>query len=139
MTSSDLLITLLLGGLLGMMGQGIRVIIGLKKINDNAQRNNTDPKEDFDPKTLIISLFIGFVSGGLTVLTLSPLAPCSANAASICPSSENIMALLAAGYAGTDVIEAFMNKYLPSSPNTMPRPLAEPDNGTDQTPPRAYG
>jgi hypothetical protein len=37
MTAADWITGLLLGGLLGIPGQGIRIIVGLKKLNGDSQ------------------------------------------------------------------------------------------------------
>ncbi|MDD4928347.1 MAG: hypothetical protein PHP85_03590 [Gallionella sp.] len=93
------------GGLLGTLGQGVRVIAGLKKANDSAaQQNQTTIIET---STLIISLFIGFTAGALALLATSGFTQ-------IDISQSTAFALIAAGYAGTDFIEAFMKKYLPA-------------------------
>lgn len=38
MGTIDWVLTLILGGFLGMIGQGIRVVAGLKKVNDQASQ-----------------------------------------------------------------------------------------------------
>ncbi|MDD4959379.1 MAG: hypothetical protein PHS51_08515 [Gallionella sp.] len=104
MKAEQLIIVLLLGGLLGMCGQGIRVIAGLKKSHDKAALAGENFKENFELKTLIVSLIIGFMAGILGALALwDKLASDNLQA-------ETAMALLGAGYGGTDFIEAFMSR-----------------------------
>ncbi|GAB3902940.1 hypothetical protein GCM10028803_30490 [Larkinella knui] len=103
-----ILITLLLSGLLGLIGQGIRVIVGLKKLREEAAAENApNPKAAFDDKfdvrQLWLSLFIGFIAGCLANLgrPKGEFTP------------EVQLAIIAAGYAGADFIEGAFNKLLP--------------------------
>ncbi|MBI3716553.1 MAG: hypothetical protein HY255_11220 [Betaproteobacteria bacterium] len=100
---------LLLGGILGMVGQGLRVIVGLKKANDDAHQAGKDFAELFSGATLMTSLFIGFVAGVLAVISLPDMDPnCT-----IKDCKTLMVTLIGAGYAGTDFIEGFIKKYLP--------------------------
>ncbi len=117
MHANQLITVLLLGGLLGMCGQGIRVIAGLKKRYDKAAEAGENFKDHFDVGTLGLSLFIGFTAGILAVLALySKINPDNLQ-------SETVMALLGAGYGGADFIEAFMSraqtKALPDAAPTV--------------------
>jgi hypothetical protein len=110
MENQQLLINLLFGGVLGMIGQGIRVIIGLKKLNDEAaaQAAGNDVKtakefikEEFDAKKIWISLFIGFLAGCLASFTRDA------------PFDKDVqMAIIVAGYSGADFIEGIFRKYI---------------------------
>jgi len=89
-----------LGALLGALGQGARMIVGLKKTADEARAQKLDFSAVFEASQLWISIVIGAVAGGLATLTmLDKMNP---------PAKETIMALIAAGYAGADFIEGFM-------------------------------
>ena len=66
MTPNQIIEKILLGGLLGLLGQGIRMAIGLKKLSDANAQNHV--KEDLNGGRLMVSLFIGFVAGALYVL-----------------------------------------------------------------------
>jgi hypothetical protein len=95
-----------LGGVMGFLGQAIRVIIGLKKTKDHAAALQQAFSEMFELSTLLISLLIGAVAGALAaVATLKPDAAIS---------SETLLGLAAAGYSGADFIEGFVSRYLPS-------------------------
>ena len=94
---------ILLGGLAGMMGQGIRVFIGLKKLNDTTSKEGRSIKDEFSASSLIVSLFIGFVAGALAMISIGQKTSID---------QQLIMTLIGAGYAGTDFIEGFMNKHL---------------------------
>jgi hypothetical protein len=116
---------LLLYGLLGLIGQSIRVIIGLSKLKQEADArsqeskvkaandSNVAPKTPqaiynglFDGSQLGLSLLIGFVAGCLASFTRDENAPIN---------REVQLAIIAAGYAGTDFIEGAFKKVLPAS------------------------
>jgi len=107
MTASGWIMQLLLGGLLGTTGQAIRVVVGLKKLNDKAQREGLTFGEAFSPSTLALSLLIGFVAGALGVLSLNLDLRASIE-------RQHVMMLLGIGYAGADFIEGFVRKNLPA-------------------------
>ncbi len=123
MRTTDWILALLLGGLMGMLGQGVRVVSGLKKVHDQAAAEQRPFAELFELNTLLLSLLIGFVAGALAILSLSD--PESTTA----PSRDLVLSLLGVGYAGTDFIEAFMRKHLPGetgTPESGPVPGSEP-------------
>jgi len=95
---------LLLGGLLGVVGQGIRVVVGLKKKYDESLRLNKDLKEIFDARQLwisiLISFLIGTVAGILGVINYIDQAI----------TKEFLFTIIGIGYAGTDFIEGFIKK-----------------------------
>src|SRR5205809_1132934 len=99
MTTPDLINNIISGGLLGMLGQGIRVAVGLKKFNEEnsvkaLEGKNTEP---FSTSRLLISIFIGFVAGALGMIIKSP----DANANN---EREFIITIIAIGYSGADFI-----------------------------------
>jgi hypothetical protein len=95
----------LLGLILGTIGQGIRVIVGVKKKLDeiSKSKNKEIMSNWFDSKRLLVSLFIGAVAGSLGAIYLLGTAV----------NKEFLLALVAVGYAGTDFIEGFIKSYLP--------------------------
>jgi hypothetical protein len=96
------LLALLLGGLMGMVGQGIRAVAGLKKLNDDAQTKGASSQDLFIASRLVVSLLIGFIAGVIAAISvgLSKLIE-------IDPSNiGTLLGIAAAGYAGTDFIEA---------------------------------
>ncbi len=121
-----------LGGLLGVLGQGIRVIVGLKKLKDKATEESVSFAQVFETSTLVLSLFIGFIAGALASLALVEKMP----------TREVLLGFMAAGYAGTDVIEGFVKKYLPggkASLATRGPAFPEPDASPDEQQPPAMG
>lgn len=109
---------LALGGLAGAMGQAIRVIVGIKKLNDQASAANTSLAAMIVPTQLVVSLLIGFIAGALAAAQLIQ------NIAQI--SATQIFTLAAAGYAGADFIEGFMSRFTPNESDTSPAPAASP-------------
>lgn len=94
MIAIDYLPLIALGAMLGVLGQSIRALIGIRKIY--VTRDN--PNKLIDIKYLMISLLIGFVIGccGLLLIHQDYDEPLF---------SHHIMLIIALGYAGTDVVE----------------------------------
>jgi soluble lytic murein transglycosylase-like protein len=101
MTSGDALSALMIGGLMGMIGQSARAAIGLKKMNDMAQSQNLSWQDVFVTSRLVISLIIGFLAGAIAAITLG------LDTLATAAPHDMLIKLAAAGYAGTDAIEAF--------------------------------
>jgi hypothetical protein len=110
MTAYDWVMQFLAGGLFGATGQGIRVVVGLKKLNDQAQEEGRQFGELFRARDLLVSLLIGFVAGVLGILA----ADVDVHAI----EKETILLLLGVGYSGADFIEGFVKKYLPGDGRT---------------------
>lgn len=130
MDFSSTILVIVCGGLLGMLGQSLRAIAGLKKAKQDA--------EAFDTSRLLVSLLIGFTAGALTLLAMDVRQP----------TKELWFSIVAAGYAGTDAIEAFAMRYLPrESASTAAAAdkrspvvtVQSPDSGTDPATTRAFG
>ncbi|WP_342239992.1 hypothetical protein [Inquilinus sp. OTU3971] len=102
---------LALGAFSGVLGQGARVVVGLKKVGDTAAAENREISELIVPSRLLISLLIGAIAGGLTaVLTDINIQAVSFN---------TIAAFAAAGYAGADLIEGLISRILPQPGKSM--------------------
>ena len=96
-----------LGALVGAGGQGVRVVVGIKKLSDAASSMTTagTPTKATDlivTSQLFVSLAIGAIAGALAAATT--MIP------GVGVSSEQIAGLAAAGYAGADFIEGFMSR-----------------------------
>ena len=104
-TPQNILVLIAIGAILGMVGQGIRVIVGIKKMNNTASELNTSPDNLFQTRQLVMSLFIAFAVGAIAGV----LAAVS-NLSLKTIDKSVIIAFIAAGYAGTDFIEGFMKK-----------------------------
>lgn len=111
-TPVDILATILLGGILGMAGQGARVIVGLKKTNDSALKDNKTFSEVFELQRLLLSLLYAFAIGGVAGVLM---AVQNLTSVSELPWRTEILMFISAGYIGTDFIEGFVNKNLKKS------------------------
>lgn len=112
---------ILIGMVLGVTGQLIRIVVGLKKSADTAPAPGQAPSAPFDPvrlrTSLLIGLLVGIVSGVLAAVEQVDTAQLT---------KSIYISFIAAGYAGTDFIEGFMGKYLPppQEPAKKDRPAA---------------
>jgi putative chitinase len=105
MTPTDWLIVLTLGLIMGAVGQGARIVIGLKKAKDEAAASSKTLADVFEPSTLLVSLLIGAAAGAVAAVTT---ITSNANV-----SSTMLLALAAAGYSGSDFLEGLMAKFVP--------------------------
>ena len=98
---------ILISAILGMCGQVLRVIAGLKKAQDNAADEKGKKIKTIladNSGSIAFSLFIAIVVGGVAGV----LVAISSNRFVL--DKSTIIALIAAGYAGTDFIEGFIIK-----------------------------
>jgi len=100
--------TFLLAAFLGIIGQLIRVVAGLKKECDQASAAGETLSSRFNAQQLVISLLLSLAIGAIAGV-LSGIQVVDIH------DTKGIMALISAGYAGTDFIEAFMKRSLPSN------------------------
>lgn len=92
---------MLLGALLGISGQCLRVIVGLKKNND-INGKDAKIKDWFDSKHFLMSILIGAVAGIVGAISLLGEEI----------DKQLLITLMTIGYAGTDFIEGFIKKKL---------------------------
>lgn len=98
-----------LGGLAGLLGQGVRVVVGFKKLHDASTRSNSSVYDMIRPDRLFVPLAVGFIAGALAAATtISTIAELHAI------SLQKILALAGAGYAGADFVEGFMSRVAPA-------------------------
>jgi len=109
-TPSGAVYYILLGMLLGMTGQMIRVIIGIKKVQEKAVSEGREFKEAFDMKRLVISILIGATAGVLGVVSL--------HWGKQEITKEIALGLIAIGYSGTDFIEGLFRTKIQSMRST---------------------
>lgn len=118
-SSSDILVTLLLCGLMGMLGQGIRAAIGLKNAL-SAPPGAHPHRNEFSPAYFATSLMIGFIAGALAGVLIGLDKLMHFNADNI-----NVLAgIAAAGYAGVDFIENAFFRIIPYPDPALPLPKA---------------
>lgn len=109
MTTEQWVMQLLLGGMMGVIGQGIRAIVGFKKVYDQALAEKTDFPSKFQTSVFFVSLFTGFVAGTLASIAISD------DAGHVTFDKNMLLGLAAAGYGGADFVEGFAKKYLPQT------------------------
>jgi hypothetical protein len=103
-TAVDWIAYIVLGGVLGSLGQVIRSVAGLKKAQDATIGGAAGFGATFEWPVFVVSLIIGFTAGALACLTMAFPAALDA---------KFLLTFIAAGYAGADFIEAFIKKYPP--------------------------
>jgi hypothetical protein len=134
MESSEVLSTLILCGFMGALGQGVRAAVGLKSAATIAAQNPGQQTE-FDAAYFTLSLMIGFTAGILAGLAigLQKLATIDPN------DPKMLLAIIAAGYAGTDFIEnAFTNLVPRGVRPPQIRTRDEPKPVTPEAPPKNH-
>jgi hypothetical protein len=102
-TVYEVLTYIVLGILLGAVGQSVRAIVGIKKASDEASSSKEEFKDWFDFKTLFLSLLIGGTAGSLGAISLLGEQI----------DKQFLLTIVAAGYAGADFIEGFIKTKLP--------------------------
>ena len=133
MDYQDLINQIVLGGILGIIGQGLRTVIGLKKLREEAGEKGQSFAEVFQPSTLIVSLFVGFIAGAVAILLLDNVEVLLKEKLT---RSSTIMGLIASGYAGTDFIEGALSRVLPQGGSAAPAP---PPGSVDRQLPAPVG
>ena len=117
------MLALLLGGLMGMIGQGIRAVAGLKKMNDNAQSSGATSADLFIASRLVVSLLIGFIAGVIAAISVGLDKLINIDPGNL----STLFGIAAAGYAGTDFIEALAPSIVGAAGTTAtPNPVAAP-------------
>ncbi len=101
--------TVIAGGLLGALGQGVRIAVGLKKFNEEntANASSNKPVEEFSISRMVISIFIGFVAGALGMIVKGYGQEPDKDL-----KTETIITIIAIGYSGADFIEGVFNTYI---------------------------
>lgn len=118
-TLNDVIITIVAGGLLGILGQGIRMAIGLKKLSDANVNKVEAEKSELNGTRLIVSLFIGFVAGALFLLI---------KGVEQIDNNEFLFSVIAAGYSGADFIEGLFNTTISKIGTTGNKAIIQPAN-----------
>lgn len=108
-------------GTAGMVGQVARALVGLKKRTYDSAPGKAD---EFDAARLIVSLIIGSVAGIVTALSLGLDAFTSIDV-------KLLLALAAAGYSGSDVVEGLLGK-ITSNTSGKPPASGEEISGLDE-------
>jgi hypothetical protein len=134
-----ILVNLMLSGLMGLVGQGVRAAVGLKSAATLAAGSPTQQSQ-FNAAYFFLSLMVGLIAGILAGLALMATAD---NLATFHPDLKTLLGIAAAGYAGTDFIENAFTHLIPgigtttNVPPTVTTPPAAPPVPTAPTPPAA--
>jgi hypothetical protein len=110
-TVADVLSALCVGGLMGVVGQGARTIVGLKGMVDEAKEKNLGQDDVFRASRLVFSLLLGFLIGIIAAITLGVDEIIKDPTGNL----RTLIGIAGAGYAGTDFLEGFIANYLPGS------------------------
>src|SRR5271155_968828 len=114
-TVGSILLALLLCGLLGVLGQGVRAIVGLKNAGS---LNTTAPTEqaEFSLAYLVLSLMIGFIAGVIAGIALN-----LENIITVDPSNwKLLLGIAGSGYIGAAFIENTMSLVIPGARGAAP-------------------
>lgn len=129
MIITEIINNVIAGGLLGSLGQGIRLAVGLKKLNaeNNKKENSGENTEPISSGRLVLSIFIGFIAGAIGMIVKgSTLAPNGDY------NTESIVMIIAIGYSGADFIEGVFNTYLSKFSSQTPSAIPDTSNSKDQ-------
>jgi len=119
-----MLVNLLLFGLMGLLGQGVRAAVGLKSAATLTAGIPTQQSQ-FNAAYFFLSLMIGFIAGILAGLGLMAA---SKDLTTFHPELSTLLGIAAAGYAGADFIENTFTHLIPGIGN--PPGGAAPGGGT---------
>jgi hypothetical protein len=108
----SLLAYLVIGGIMGMLGQGARAVIGLRGTSDAAKAISANPIDLIQAGRLIASCLTGFLIG-LAAALVSLKSGDMTSLLNNLPSWQTLLGWFAAGYAGTDFLEGFVAAYAP--------------------------
>jgi putative chitinase len=127
---------LLLCGLMGLIGQGVRAVIGLKNAAADFQAAPSQSNA-FSASYLLVSLMIGFIAGvvaGLAMYNQIFAVDC----AKTCDPMDlkTLLGLAGAGYVGADFIENAARTLIPGvgGPTTSTPPPADGDKDAKPSP-----
>lgn len=110
---------LVIGALMGMLGQGARAVVGLKTMTDYANAQGVSASDLFEAARLITSLLIGSLVGLASALIYYINGGTAADI-----SSHVLVGWAGAAYAGTDALEALISQYLsPGAPGSTAQKL----------------
>jgi hypothetical protein len=105
--STDFLVKVVTGMLVGMLGQGARVAVGMKKTFDEAEARKTSFSQQFNWGQLVVSLLLGGIAGAIAIFSAVKQF-----------DTQAFTTLFAAGYAGSDFIEGFIRNEAAVQPKS---------------------
>lgn len=110
MTADDWTSLIVLGFILGALGQFIRFVMGFYKLKVR-QTTGAQTTQGFSTTRMIFSLAGGACAGALAAIGLDSVTQGQLSQGI---SADAVGALFAAGYAGTDFIEGFIRSRVPT-------------------------
>ncbi|HWA44020.1 MAG TPA: hypothetical protein VHA10_12475 [Hypericibacter adhaerens] len=121
LSSGQVLSALLLCGLMGLLGQGVRATIGLK--NAKALGTGTpNAQATFSAAYFLLSLMIGFIAGILAGIAIG-----LGKFTGVDPTNlDLLLGVAASGYVGADFIENSLSIVIPAQPAAVPAGGAAP-------------
>lgn len=105
---STVLVTLFACGVMGLVGQGCRVIVGLSTLAVYKVNAPPTSQDAFNLARLLFSLIVGFVAGFVTGMIQWSTSQIEAIHVSV---FNDMLKFAIAGYIGTDAIEAFTTQF----------------------------
>jgi hypothetical protein len=111
-----LLQILIIGALMGILGQGARAVVGLKGMSDDAKAQGLSPNDLFEAARLLTSFLIGSLVGLASALIY--LKGFDKIADIQWPEVTTMLAWAVSAYAGTDFLEGFISQYLSKGAST---------------------
>jgi predicted chitinase len=125
----EALSALVICGVMGVLGQGVRAVVGLKNAG---LLNSTTPNAQsaFSAAYFGLSLMIGFIAGVLAGISMG-----LSNFVAIDPNNlKMLLGVAASGYLGADFVENAMSIVIPASPAPAAQPVAAPGAGATAAP-----
>jgi Transglycosylase SLT domain len=122
-TSGEVLNALLLSGLMGLLGQGVRAAVGLKSSN-RLSAGEPNQQTAFSAAYFTLSLMIGFIAGVLAGLVVGVQGLLKIDPDNI----KALLAIAASGYAGADFIENSLSIIIPGGGAQKPQTTPDTDH-----------
>jgi len=110
-TTHNLFVDLLIGAAWGLAGQVIRVLAGLKKLNES--NKSIEINTPFDRQRMVVSLLLGIIAGVTGAFILK-----SDDVPLDWSKKELVLTVIGMGYSGVDFIESLLTKYVTKSVKT---------------------
>jgi predicted chitinase len=119
-SGSEVLAAIIICGLFGVIGQGIRAVLGLKKANLNGPQ--VGPQAQFSAAYFALSIMIGFIAGIVAgiITGLQNFINIDLN------NMKLLLGIVASGYAGADFIESSLSLVLPNTNTSGANPQTAP-------------
>ncbi len=104
---------IILGGVLGTAGQGLRAIVELRGAGNAAGANPAPGGYMAMTNRLVFGLLVGFVVGVITALGLGLNTLATLDPSQLAQATSPLVVLLLAGYAGADAVDGLIAKFVP--------------------------